>query len=160
MSLDQAQDEKPLTSVEQLLEYFHSAERPRTEHKVGLEHEKLILTAEGQPVPYDGPAGIRALLEILENAGHVPFRETPDSPVIALRRNELTISLEPGGQFELSGTAVKTAREAHAENLQHLALVKAAASQLGLHVVACGYRPFGTVAEMPWMPKTRYRAMR
>jgi glutamate--cysteine ligase len=111
-------------------------------------------------VPYEGEAGIGALLGRLAPAGYTPFRETPESPVIALQRGQATISLEPGGQLELSGSPFHTAREAHGENLGHLAEVKAAAASLGLGLVALGYRPFGRVADMPWMPKTRYQVMR
>jgi glutamate--cysteine ligase len=160
MSLDQAQDERPISSVDELVRTFRDAERPRSEHKVGLEHEKLILTPDGAPVRYEGPSGIQALLMALEAQGLQPFREAPGLPVIALQKDALTVSLEPGGQFELSGTASLTARAAHQENLAHLSQVRAAAQSLGLKVVALGYRPFGTVEEMPWMPKTRYRAMR
>src|SRR5262249_32440791 len=84
----------------------------------------------------------------------------PGLPVIALVKDKATLSLEPGGQFELSGTPFRTAREAHAENLRHLDEAKAAAKKLGLELVALGYRPFAKRDEMPWMPKTRYRVMR
>lgn len=162
MSLDlKRQAERPITRLDELLEYFQGAERPREQHKVGLEHEKFVYPMDGaRAVPYDGAAGIRALLDALEPHGYQAFRESPQSPVIALQKGEASISLEPGGQLELSGTAFKTAREAHRENEAHLAEVKAAASRLGLGLVALGYRPFDRVPEMPWMPKTRYRTMR
>ncbi|PTL78569.1 glutamate--cysteine ligase [Vitiosangium sp. GDMCC 1.1324] len=162
MSLDlQRAASEPITSIDQLLAGFRSAEKPRSKHLLGLEHEKFVYPLHGaNPVPYDGPSGIGALLERLAPAGYTPFRETPSSPIIALQKGMLTISLEPGGQFELSGSPWRTAREAHAENLAHLAEVKAAASQLGLRLVALGYRPFGTPEAMSWMPKSRYGAMR
>ncbi|HYO53114.1 glutamate--cysteine ligase [Archangium sp.] len=162
MSLDlQRASSEPITSVDMLLAGFRSAEKPRSQHRLGLEHEKFIYPLHAaRPVPYEGPSGIGALLERLVPNGYTPFRETPSSPVIALQKGMLTISLEPGGQLELSGSPWPTAREAHAENLAHLADVKAAAGPLGLRLVALGYRPFGTPADMPWMPKTRYLAMR
>jgi glutamate--cysteine ligase len=144
-----------------LVEGFRAAEKPRAEMRLGLEHEKLVYPlGPARPVPYEGPSGIGALLERMASGGYTPFRETPEAPAIALQRGMLTVSLEPGGQLELSGSPWHTAREAHAENLAHLAEVKAAAQALGLQVVALGYRPFGTPADMPWMPKTRYVAMR
>ncbi|WNG34498.1 glutamate--cysteine ligase [Archangium violaceum] len=162
MSLDlQRSASEPITSIDMLLAGFRSAEKPRSKHLLGLEHEKFIYPIQGaSQVTYEGPSGIGALLERLAPAGYTPFRETPTSPVIALQKGMLTISLEPGGQFELSGSPWRTAREAHAENLAHLDEVKAAAGALGLRLVALGYRPFGTPQAMSWMPKTRYVAMR
>jgi glutamate--cysteine ligase len=162
MSLDlQRAASEPITSTDMLLAGFRSAEKPRSQHRLGLEHEKLVYPLQvARPVPYEGPSGIGALLERIAPGGYTPFRETPQSPVIALQKDMLTISLEPGGQLELSGSPFHTAREAHAENLAHLAEVKAAAESLGLRLVALGYRPFVTPADMPWMPKTRYLAMR
>ncbi|MCY1081179.1 glutamate--cysteine ligase [Archangium lansingense] len=162
MSLDlQRASSEPITSVDMLLAGFRSAEKPPSQHLLGLEHEKFVYpVGSARPVPYEGPSGIGALLERLAPNGYTPFRETPSSPAIALQKGMLTISLEPGGQLELSGSPLRTAREAHAENLAHLAEVKAAAAPLGLRLVALGYRPFSTPADMPWMPKTRYVAMR
>ncbi|NBD11506.1 glutamate--cysteine ligase [Corallococcus silvisoli] len=152
---------EPLTSAAPLVEELRKAEKPRAEHRLGLEHEKFIYpVGSAQAVPYEGPNGVGALLERIAPGGYEPFRETPQSPVIALQRGMAAISLEPGGQFELSGSPFHTAREAHQENLEHLKETKAAASQLGLRLVALGYRPVGTTGEMPWMPKTRYQVMR
>ena len=162
MSLDlQRTASEPITSVDMLLAGFRSAEKPRAQHRLGLEHEKFIYPLRSaRSVPYAGPSGIGALLEKLAPGGYEPFRETPSSPAIALQKGMLTISLEPGGQFELSGSPFTTAREAHAENLAHLSEVKAAAASLDLQLVALGYRPFGTTEDVSWMPKSRYVAMR
>src|SRR5262245_7297093 len=161
MSLDRAPDAQPITSLEELTSYFRAAEKPPSEHQVGLEHEKLLFQAgSAAPVPYEGDAGIEAVLKRLQANGYEPFREAPDGPIIALTRGTSTISLEPGGQLELSGTPARTAREVHAENLRHIGEVKQACAPLGLRAVALGYRPFGSVAQMPWMPKTRYQVMR
>ncbi|RKH68451.1 glutamate--cysteine ligase [Corallococcus interemptor] len=156
---------EPLTSAAPLVEELRKAEKPRTEHRLGLEHEKFIYpVGSAQPPAYEGPNGIGALLERIAPGGYDRFRETPESPVIALQRGMAAISLEPGGQFELSGSPFRTAREAHQENLAHLEETKAAASSLGLRLVALGYRPVGTPGpggvDMPWMPKTRYQVMR
>lgn len=152
---------EPLTSAAPLVEELRKAEKPQAEHRLGLEHEKFIYpVGSAQAVPYEGPNGVGALLERIAPGGYEPFRETPQSPVIALQRGMAAISLEPGGQFELSGSPFHTARAAHQENLEHLRETKAAASQLGLRLVALGYRPVGTTGEMPWMPKTRYQVMR
>jgi glutamate--cysteine ligase len=162
MSLDRAQpNAQPLSSVEELVGFFRAAERPVARHWVGLEHEKLIYPNGGiDPVPYEGERGISAVLKGLEAYQYQPFREAPDGPVIALTRGKSTVSLEPGGQFELSGAPAPTARAVHQENVSHIQEVKKVCRDLGLRLVALGYRPFGTVAQMPWMPKTRYQAMR
>lgn len=163
MSLDRAPTEdEVVTSADALIDVFRSAERPRAEHRVGLEHEKFLYPVEDPPapVPYEGPRGIGALLELLEARGYTPFRDAPDAPSIALTRDDHTLSLEPGGQFELSGTPARTARAVHAENLAHARMLTEAAATLGLVPVTLGYRPWGTTADMPWMPKKRYQMMR
>jgi glutamate--cysteine ligase len=163
MSLDRAptQDEA-VTSVSALTDVFRTAERPRVEHRVGLEHEKFLYPLEDPPtpVPYDGPRGIGALLGLLATRGYTPFRDAPDAPPIALTRGEHTLSLEPGGQFELSGSPQPTARAVHAETVAHARMLTEAARELGLQPVTLGYRPWGTTADIPWMPKKRYQVMR
>jgi glutamate--cysteine ligase len=163
MSLDRAPTEdEALTSADALVDVFRGAERPSSQHRVGLEHEKFIYPLRGppNPVPYEGRHGIGALLTSLEGHGYQPFRDAPSAPVIALVRDEHTLSLEPGGQFELSGTPFRTARQVHAENLAHAGLLTDAAASLGLGPVALGYRPWGTTADISWMPKRRYQVMR
>lgn len=162
MSLDRAQtDVRTLSSVQDLLDTFRAAEKPRAKFQVGLEHERFVYPqASSEPVPYAGPHGIGALLGALQPMGYQPFRDIPDGPTIALTKQRLTVSLEPGGQVELSGSPYRTAREAHAESLRNAADVRAAAASLGLTVACFGYRPWGTAAQMPWMPKARYEAMR
>lgn len=162
MSLDREQKPSdPISSVQQLVAYFQAAERPVETHLVGLEHEKFIYPIGGAaPVAYEGPHGIGALLGKLVPEGYHPFVESPGAPVIALEREQETISLEPGGQFELSGSPFRTAREAHAQNQRHVDEVKRAGVAVGLYPVTLGYRPYGTVEDVPWMPKRRYQAMR
>jgi len=163
MSLDRAPTEdEAITSVDALVDVFRRAERPSPQHRVGLEHEKFIypLTGPPEPVPYEGPRGIGALLASLQRHGYQAFRDAPAAPVIALVRDEQTLSLEPGGQFELSGTPFRSARQVHAENLAHARLLTEAAAALGLRPVALGYRPWGTTADISWMPKRRYQVMR
>lgn len=158
MSLDSAQGERTVTTVDDLLAYFRSAEKPGKK-LIGLEHEKLIYPkSSATPVPYEG--GIEKVLTGFARFGWEAFREAPGLPVIAMTRGAAAISLEPGGQFELSGSPVATARAAHVENVQHLRELREVLEPLGLRAVALGYRPFERVADMPWMPKTRYKLMR
>jgi|CXWL01.1.fsa_nt_gi glutamate--cysteine ligase len=162
MSLDAPNThEQPVTGVDDLLAYFRSAEQPTGTRLVGLEHEKFIYPVGGTtPVPYEGERGIGALLAGFAAFGWEPFREGPDGPLIAMTRGAAALSLEPGGQLELSGSPWGTAREAHQENLEHLKELKELAAARGLRAVTLGYRPVGRLDEMPWMPKGRYKAMR
>lgn len=162
MSLDARQTEvQPMTTAQALEDTFRSAERRDGPGLVGLEHEKLLFPAGGAgAVPYDGPSGVGALLEAFLAEGWEAFHEGPGLPIIALVKGRVTVSLEPGGQFELSGAPHPTAREGHLENLAHLERLKAHAAALGQQVVGLGYRPFLSLDQMPWMPKSRYGAMK
>lgn len=163
MSLDSKADDRPISTVDELVATLRSAERPGP-LLLGLEHEKLIVTKDGaQAVPYESAGargGIGALLEGFGRYGWAPYREAPGLPIIAMQRGKETLSLEPGGQLELSGSPFATAREAHAENVRHAEELRWVADSLGLRAVVLGYRPFDTLSAMPWMPKSRYGAMR
>jgi glutamate--cysteine ligase len=160
MSLDAKQSaERVVTTVDDLLQYFREAEKGAGPLWIGLEHEKLVYPVAGSsPVPYEGPSGIGAVLRGFEQFGWTPFRE--NDTVIAMIRGQATLSLEPGGQLELSGTPAVTARAVHDENTQHLNEARQVLSKLGLRMVALGYRPFDRIGAMPWMPKSRYVVMR
>lgn len=162
MSLDEKQTEQqPIANKGELVELLRSAERPTGPLLLGLEHERLMFPRGGfSPVPYEGEQGIGKLMQGFSQLGFEEHREAPELPVIAMRRGLETLSLEPGGQFELSGSPFQTAREAQDENLRHVRELKQTAASLGLRAVALGYRPFGELAQMPWMPKSRYKVMR
>lgn len=158
MSLDTTADDRPISSVDELVATLRSAERAGP-LLLGLEHEKLIVPRDGAlAVPYE-PRGIGALLEGFGRYGWAPYREAPGLPIIAMQRGKETLSLEPGGQFELSGSPFATAREAHAENVRHAEELRVVAAGLGLRAVVLGYRPYDVLGQMPWMPKSRYGAM-
>ncbi|MBL8957896.1 MAG: glutamate--cysteine ligase, partial [Myxococcaceae bacterium] len=160
MSLDAKQSEaRAVTTVDDLVGYFRAAEKKAGDRLIGLEHEKLIYP-KGGAVPPAYTSGIERVLAGFAAHGWKEHREAEGLPVIAMTRGNATLSLEPGGQFELSGSAVKTARAAQDENLKHAAELKAVLQPLGLRAVTLGYRPFERIADMPWMPKTRYRVMR
>lgn len=162
MSLDAKQTEQePIGSKAELVQLLRNAERPQGPLLLGLEHERLLFPISGlSPVPYEGESGIGKLMQGFAQFGFQEFREGPGLPVIAMQRALETLSLEPGGQFELSGSPFQTATEAQQENLRHVAELKQVASALGLRAVGLGYRPFTELSQMPWMPKSRYRVMR
>jgi glutamate--cysteine ligase len=160
MSLDARTGETPpVQRVEELVEWFRARERPRAEWKVGLEHEKLGLRAGTlEPLPYGGAGGVEAVLRAFERFDYVPFVE--DGRVIAAQKKGLTVSIEPGGQLELSGRPFPDVHAVAAELDRHLEKCRAIAAELGVEFLASGYRPWGRAATVPWMPKKRYDVMR
>src|SRR5438552_4111058 len=94
-------------SVADLVAYFRSAAKPPSAFRVGVEQEKIAVLSDGAPVPYQGPNGIAALLARMEKRSFLPQRE--DGHIIALERGGDRITVEPGGQVELSGGAQPTA---------------------------------------------------
>jgi glutamate--cysteine ligase len=149
----------PIESFEQLAEFMQSGCKPKADWRIGTEHEKFgYLTDTLAPVPYDGPRSIRALLEGLRDRfGWDPVSE--QGHIIGLTRNGANISLEPGGQFELSGGTLLRVQEVRAELESHLAEVKAVAEPLGISHMGVGAAPIWTHEDMPLMPKGRYKLM-
>jgi glutamate--cysteine ligase len=160
MSLDAKIGESPeVRGVGELVDWFRARERPRDEWKVGLEHEKLALRAGTlEPLPFEGPDGVEAVLRAFERFGYAPFVE--DGHVIAAQKRGLTVSIEPGGQLELSGRPFADVHVVSAELDRHLEKCRAIAAELGIAFLATGYRPWGRPATVPWMPKRRYDVMR
>lgn len=152
-------DTAPLTDLIQLVDWFAAGCKSADAVRVGTEHEKFVADRRtGQPVPYDGPRGIRAILEGLIRFGWEPVLE--NGQPIALVRGQAAVSLEPGGQLELSGAPLATLHETAAETRQHLEEVKAVCDPLGLEVLGIGFHPEWRREEISWMPKGRYGIMR
>ena len=149
----------PIESFAQLAEFMESGCKPKADWRIGTEHEKFgWLTDTRQPLPYDGARSINALFSGLQaQFGWEPVREGEN--VIGLTRNGANISLEPGGQFELSGAAFAGLRETEAELRQHLDEVRALAEPLGIRFMGIGAAPEWRHEDMPVMPKGRYRLM-
>jgi glutamate--cysteine ligase len=160
------QDSAPSPTVrsrDDLVAWIAAGGKPRSEWRIGTEHEKfLFYTDTLRPVPYDGPRGVRALMEgLIARFGWQPIMEGAN--IIALKRPEGqpggTVSLEPGGQFELSGEPLATVHEIGAETQQHLNQVIAVGEPLGIGFLGVGFSPDWTLAETPRMPKQRYEVM-
>jgi glutamate--cysteine ligase len=160
MSLDARTGESPeVRSLEDLVAVFRRNERPAEGWKVGLEHEKLVLRAGTlDPVPYGGESGIAAVLRGFTRFGYEPFEE--EGRIIASQKSGLTVSIEPGGQLELSGRPFADVHVVAAELDRHIEKCRAIGKELGVEFLAAGYRPWGTPATSPWMPKNRYQVMR
>jgi glutamate--cysteine ligase len=158
--LDSKPDNQPaaIPSTEALVGFFHAAAKPRSAWRIGIEQEKIGTMVDGRPVPYDGSPGIVPILEKLEQRGFAPHLE--DGHIIALERGAEQITIEPGGQLELSGAALSSASACKKALLAHVAAGAAAPGPMGIRFIGVGARPFGTLAEIPWLPKRRYTVMR
>ena len=149
----------PIEGIDQLAAYMEAGCKPASDWRIGTEHEKFgWLTDTRRPLPYDGDRSISALFAGLEaRFGWTPVREADN--IIGMTRGQANISLEPGGQFELSGAAVATLHETAAELQTHLDEVRSIADPLGIRFMGIGAAPEWSGAEMPVMPKGRYRLM-
>ena len=157
-------DSTPVGSKDELTAWIAAGEKPASAFRLGTEHEKFpFYTHDLSPVPYagrEGRGGIRHLLEGMQarlgwepivDAGHIIGLAGPDGGG--------AISLEPGGQFELSGAPVATLHETAAELAAHLDDVRAVAAPHGIGFALLGHSPLWTRAQTPLMPKSRYRIM-
>jgi glutamate--cysteine ligase len=160
MARDQI-DPTAISSRDELVAWFEAGCKPVEKFRIGTEHEKFpFRRADLSPVAYDGPNGIRALLEGMQALlGWEPILE--EGRIIGLL--DVTgggaISLEPGGQFELSGAPLETIHQTCSELHAHLAQVRQVADPLGLRFLGLGMSPKWTLAETPVMPKGRYDIM-
>lgn len=148
-----------ITSKRQLVEYLAAGSKPPSAWRIGTEHEKFVFRlADLRPAPYDGRDGIRALLDGMTRFGWQPVLE--NGKPIALSQGQCSISLEPGGQFELSGAPLETLHQTCAEVQAHLKQVREVAGELGLGMIGLGFNPKWRREDIPWMPKGRYAIMR
>ncbi len=152
-----------IESRDDLVAHIEKGAKPKPEWRIGTEHEKIPFYRDSLlPVPYEGPAGISALLHGLHDRfGWRPVYDR--DKIIALEEpsDEIggSITLEPGGQFELSGAPVRTIFQTCEEVGRHLKQVREIADPLGISFLALGYSPLWTLDETPRMPKSRYKIM-
>jgi glutamate--cysteine ligase len=160
------QDGAPAPTVrsrDELIAWIAAGSKPGSAWRIGTEHEKFLFTTDTlRPVPYEGEHGVRALMEgLIARFGWEAILENGN--IIALKRPDGekggTVSLEPGGQFELSGAPVRTIHETGAETREHLEQVLAVGGPLRIGFLGVGFSPNWTLAETPRMPKERYQVM-
>ena len=155
-------DDTPIASVKELSDFLAAGGKPKERWRIGTEHEKFgFRRADLLPPPYE-PGGIRAMLEALAGPDWEPILDL--GVPIGLKglgpRAGASISLEPGGQFELSGAPLETLHQTRAELAEHLRAANAVAAPLGIGFVGLGFHPTISRDQAPWMPKSRYAIMR
>src|SRR3954469_13014091 len=151
-------DSRPIESRADLLSVFEAGEKSPADWRIGTEHEKFVYRLADHHAPsYDQPGGIRDLLKGLIEYGWEPVEEAGN--VIALKGTDGAISLEPAGQFELSGAALQNLHQTCAEAARHLDQCKAVGERLGLGFLGTGMWPDKARADLPVMPKGRYAIM-
>ncbi|MCH9806889.1 MAG: glutamate--cysteine ligase [Alphaproteobacteria bacterium] len=157
------QQGEPIGSRDELVQWIAEGEKPTADWRLGTEHEKFVFKQDSfEPVPYDGETGISALMQgLMGCCGWEPIIE--QSNIIGLKRAfgqpGANVSLEPGGQFELSGAPLETIHETAAETDEHLRQCHRAGGPLGLSFMGLGASPMWSLKETPKVPKQRYGIM-
>ena len=146
---------------QQLIEYLESGCKPKSEWRLGTEHEKFGFTTHDlRPLAYEGKSSIRAMLEgLADQFDWRPVKE--QGKIIALLDDSgASVTLEPGGQLELSGALLDNVHQTCDEVYTHLRQVKTIAEPLGIAFLGMGFQPKWERKDTQWMPKGRYRIMR
>ena len=154
-------DARPIQGLDELVAWIAAGNKPRDKWRIGTEHEKFPFYVDGHgPVPYGGRRGIKALLEGMQGLlGWDPIIDAGNIIGLVEPTGQGAISLEPGGQFELSGAPVETIHQTCREGHAHLAQLRQIAEPLGIRFLGLGGSPKWTLAETPRMPKSRYDIM-
>jgi glutamate--cysteine ligase len=149
----------PIENMAQLAEYLESGCKPKDDWRIGTEHEKFGYCKDTlKPIPYEGERSVLAVLEGLRDGhGWAPLEE--NGKLIGLEKDGANVSLEPGGQLELSGAPLETIHQTCDEVNEHLRDVKDIADKVGVGFIGLGAAPIWTHEQMPMMPKGRYKLM-
>ena len=152
---------QPVTDRAQLIEWFAERGKPKSAWRIGTEHEKILFHKDSfKPVAYEGGQGVGALLRLLkEQYDMQPIIEK--GHIIGLKSGDGgSITLEPGGQLELSGAPLESLHETCAETGAHLRQMREITQQLELCMLGVGFQPLWQRRDISWMPKGRYKIMR
>ncbi|MFN3548784.1 MAG: glutamate--cysteine ligase [Mesorhizobium sp.] len=154
-------DSRPIEGLDELVAYMAAGNKPKDQWRIGTEHEKFPFYVDGNaPVPYEGSRGIKALLEGMQRMlGWEPIMDAGKIIGLVEPTGQGAISLEPGGQFELSGAPVETIHQTCREGNAHLSQLREIAEPLGIRFLGLGGSPKWTLAQTPRMPKSRYDIM-
>jgi glutamate--cysteine ligase len=155
-------DLEPIRRRDDLLSPFVEACKPPSEWRVGPEMEKFgIFEATRAPLPYAGPRSVLHILEELASLhGWVPEREHEGGPIVALVRGDASVTLEPGGQLELSGGKSDTIHQVCAELRGHMREIGPLSRSMGVRWLGVGFHPFARREDFEWVPKQRYAIMK
>ncbi len=154
-------DQTPLGTLDDMAAYMAAGAKPKEKFRIGTEHEKFaFFRADNSPVPYFGEASISALLTGMQaNLGWEPIMDGENIIGLGEQHGMGAISIEPGGQFELSGAPLETLHQTCKESNQHLAVLRDVAEPMGIRFLGIGGSPKWSLAETPRMPKSRYEIM-
>jgi glutamate--cysteine ligase len=154
-----AELEAPVSRSDALIDYFVVGAKPRSEWRIGTEYEKIAVEREtGRAARYFGPHGIEAVLKgLADRFGWTPRFE--GDHVIALEGRKATVTLEPGGQLELSGEPCESIHCAAVELSEHVNEIVSVGDELGLAFLGLGIQPLSPLEDIEWVPKQRYRIM-
>ena len=142
-----------------LIKWFEAGCKPKNLFRIGTEHEKFVYKLNSlKPVSYNEPSGIKNILKSLVRFGWVEVSESGN--IIALRKDNQSITLEPGGQLELSGAPLENIHQTCSEVNEHLKQVKIIGNELNIGFLGVGARLEGKLASDLWMPKPRYKIMK
>ena len=145
----------------QLIEYFYQGTKSNNKIKIGVEHEKFILNKDTLlPLSYEGKNGIKTILEKFTLKGWKPLYDDNQETIIALKKGKEAITLEPGGQIELSGAPLDNIHETCEETTNHLRELKMLGNELNFILLGMGVEPNLGLDDFPWMPKQRYGIMK
>jgi glutamate--cysteine ligase len=148
-----------MLTYEDLITDMQSGCKPREAWRIGIEHEQFLFdTASGAPLPYEGQKSIKAVLEgLIKSNGWSPVHV--NGHLIALKKNGANITLEPGGQIELSGSPLATLEDVRREAEDYYAALKSVTASLGIGILAAGFHPEWRREDIHRMPKERYGIM-
>ena len=142
-----------------LIKWFEAGCKPKNLFRIGTEHEKFVYKLNSlKPVSYNEPSGIKNILKSLVRFGWVEVNEVGN--LIALRKDNQSITLEPGGQLELSGAPLENIHQTCSEVNEHLKQVKIIGNELNIGFLGVGARLEGKLSSDLWMPKPRYKIMK
>ena len=152
-----------ISCKEQLIDWFKEGEKNKEEWRVGTEHEKFAYNyskSENRyyPLEYSNKNGVEEFLNEIAQSGWKKIEE--QGKTISLKKENQSITLEPGGQIELSGAPLKDIHSACKETNEHLKLLKKIGDKLNITLLGMGLRPFEKTTSIPWMPKSRYKIMK
>jgi len=158
----ETRDLEPIRSRDDLLTPFHEACKPPAAWRIGPEVEKAgIFDATRMPIPYEGEHSVLAVLnELVAKHGWTPDREHEGAPIIALLRKGASVTLEPGGQLELSGAMAEDVHQVCAELREHMREIGPLSRAMGVTWLGVGFHPFARREDFQWVPKQRYGIMR